>query len=104
MSDQLNFIPFLIVPMNRFANGLLTRCCFDFKALDIVKNAALPKFKLETILKKQKSYMKRRKRKKIGERSLETGESISFNGSVKKGIKRMRSRHRGLLTYIKDNF
>lgn len=73
MSDQLKSIPLLTVLINRFVNGLLTRCCFDFKAFDIVKNAALPRFKLEAILK---SYMKRRKRKNIGERSLETGEEL----------------------------
>lgn len=74
MSDQLKFIPLLTVLINRFVNGLLTRCCFDFKAFDIVKNAALPRFKLEAIVK---SYMKRRrKRKNIGERSLETGEEL----------------------------
>jgi len=74
MSDQLKSIPLLTVLINRFVNGLLTRCCFDLKAFDIVKNAALPRFKLEAIVK---SYMKRRrKRKNIGERSLETGEEL----------------------------
>lgn len=101
MSDQLKFIPLLTVLINRFVNGLLTRCCFDFKAFDIVKNAALPKFKLEAIVK---SYMKRRrKRKNIGERSLETGEELNeLNGTVKKAS-RMDQTLAGFID-IKDNF
>lgn len=69
--------------MKRFVNGLLTKCCFDFKAFDIVKNAALPKFEVEAIIRKLYEICKRRrKRKNIGERSLETGELKLFNSWI----------------------
>lgn len=65
---KLRFIPLLIVLMKRFVNGLLTKLCFDFKAFDIVKNAALPKFKVEAIIKNYVKYVKEEEREKISEK------------------------------------